>query len=61
MKILLIIVYASLHPIPDQSRVTFSTHEFQDKQKCHEVARRMVERARAGQLRAFCLKVKDKP
>jgi hypothetical protein len=57
MKILLIVIYASAHPIPDQPRVTFSTYEFQDKPTCHAAAHLMVDRARAGQLRAFCIKV----
>jgi len=59
MKILLIVVYASLLPVEGQPRVTFSSYEFKDKQECHDMARLMVERARAGQLRAFCLKVRN--
>lgn len=60
MKILLVIVYASLLPIPESPKVHFSTYEFTDKAECNAAAREMVRRVPTGQLRAFCLKVRDK-
>jgi hypothetical protein len=37
---------------------TLDHRVYPDKAKCQDVAKRFVEQVRAGQARAFCLKVK---
>ncbi len=57
MKTILVVIYAATLPPATGPRIAVTQHVVASRAECQEKAALMVKRARAGDLRAFCMRV----